>query len=111
MWYNVIMTAKKPFMLEVPDELIFPLIDAINLLAVASEGNRHAFESYFAEDPSADGYTHVNIAHALERACADKLRDEAHARAKRDPDVQDTMHKFKMWTKYGGPENTPPEAL
>jgi hypothetical protein len=80
------------------------MIDAATCLATAADGNLsdllHAFTPDSAPDSAASNHYKLEQArHALEGVA--ELRAGVAGAYKRDPELQDMLHAFKMRRKYG----------
>lgn len=90
---------------EISDELLPYVIDAINCISACFEGNRQEVEEiWFIEDDKAlTGGTYLAISEELQDL-ATKLKGIWDDSVKRDPEIQDMLHRYKMWRKYGDGE-------
>jgi hypothetical protein len=80
------------------------VVDAINCFSDCCEGNRRAVEEMWllADDQTLTGGTFRHIARRLQAEVAEALRKEDASLIAADIELQDMLHRHKMWMKYGG---------
>jgi hypothetical protein len=87
----------------VPLEQAEALVDATNCLSVAAEGDTELLKVYMPEGtPEAKESDRYRRHEAeLAQTAAQVLHRKIDDAYKRNPEVQEMWHLFKMWRKYG----------
>ena len=88
---------------EIPDELLGAVVDAINCYTDCAKGERATVEEIWLlqDDKKETGGTFIHIAERLQNEVGDLLRTEEDNAHKRDPTLQEFLHRAKMMRKHG----------
>lgn len=82
------------------------VVDAVTCMTLAAEGDVRALTEAFTPDPAAvdtsQNRPYLDEKSALAGQVADMLAPEIIGAYRRDPGMQDFLHRMKMLRKYGG---------